>query len=147
MDFSWEEESKSTWLDLLFSHGIEPNLRALTVVYDYPECQSALAKISIDEAGTSVAKRFEVFWRGVELANGYWELTDGAIQRARFEKDLATRKALGMIEPELDEKFMAAMDAGLPECAGIALGVDRLLLALEELESLDNVMPFSGVRL
>ncbi|MFL0805401.1 MAG: EF-P lysine aminoacylase GenX [Agarilytica sp.] len=147
MEFSWEEDAKSTWLDLLFSHGIEPNLQALTVVYDYPECQSALAKVSEDETGTTVAKRFEVFWRGIELANGYWELTDADLQRARFEDDLSTRKVLGMAQPEIDEKLMAAMKAGLPECAGIALGVDRLLLALTEQESLDEVMPFSGVRL
>ncbi len=147
MEFSWEKEVKSTWLDLLFSHGIEPNLHALTVVYDYPECQSALAKVSEDETGIAVAKRFEVFWRGVELANGYWELTDADVQRTRFEHDLKMRKALGMMQPEVDEKLMAAMKAGLPECAGIALGVDRLLLALTEQESLDDVMPFSGSRL
>ncbi len=147
MEFSWAEEVKSTWLDLLFSHGIEPNLQALTVVYDYPECQSALAKVSEDETGTVVAKRFEVFWRGVELANGYWELTDVDVQRTRFEHDLKMRKALGMTHPDIDEKLMAAMKVGLPECAGIALGVDRLLLALTEQESLDDVMPFSGSRL
>ncbi len=147
MEVSWGEEAKSTWLDLLFSHGIEPHLQALTVVYDYPECQSALAKVSEDETGTSVAKRFEVFWRGVELANGYWELTDASAQRSRFEKDLADRKALGIPVPAIDEKFMAAMEVGLPECAGVALGVDRLLLALTKEESLDDVMPFSGTRL
>lgn len=139
----WDENDRSTLLDLLFTHKIEATLQAPTIVYDYPECQCALAKVMDDKNGRKVAKRFELFWKGIELANGYWELTDADVQRARFEEDLKQRELLGYPIRPLDEAFLAAVESGLPECAGIALGVDRLLMCLENITSIENAQPFS----
>ncbi len=145
---SWSNEPKNTWLDLLFSHLVEPNFDdTLTVVSDFPASQCALAKLGENEEGLQVAKRFEVYWRGIELANGYLELTDANIQRERFEKDLDERHAMGVSAVELDEKFLMALEAGIPECAGVALGVDRLLMCLLNKKSITEVMPFSFERL
>lgn len=147
LDISWDESDKNTWLDLLFSHLVEPKLQQLTFVYDYPACQCALAKVATDDRGVEVAKRFEVFWKGLELANGYWELTDSEVQRKRFEQDLGVRRQNGLPLPEIDKNFMLAMESGLPECAGIALGVDRLLMGLMGVKSIDDVMTFPLARL
>lgn len=142
LDVQFDDERKSTWLDLLFSHQIEPKLQALTYVYDYPECQCALARV-VKQGGIQVAKRFEVFWKGVELANAYWELTDAGQQKARFEKDNEVRKAHGLAQVQTDEQFIRALEQGLPECAGIALGVDRLLMCMLDQQDVRRVMPFA----
>lgn len=147
VDVSWDKESNSTWCDLLFSHLIEPELQKPTIVHDYPEFMCALARVEINAEGENVAKRFELFWKGLELANGYWELTDAKIQRQRFEKDLKHRDALGLVKPAIDEKFLQAMESGLPRCAGIALGVERLLMCVENLVSIDQAMAYSTERL
>ncbi len=147
LDISWDESDKNTWLDLLFSHLVEPELQQLTFVYDYPACQCALAKVTEDDRGIEVAKRFEVFWKGLELGNGYWELTDPEVQRKRFEQDLSVRQQNGLPQPEIDENFMSALESGLPECAGIALGVDRLLMGVMGVKSIDEVMTFPLARL
>ena len=138
---------KSSWLDLLFSHCIEPRLDSscldtIVLVYDYPACQCALAKIERNERGQTVAKRFELFWNGMELANGYWELTDKHEQAARFENDSQTRRQLGLPAVEPDARLLEALATGLPECAGVALGVDRLLMCLLDVGSIDEVVPF-----
>ncbi len=136
--------NKSAWLDLLFSHVVEPTLtEGFTLVYDYPVEQAALAKIALNEQGLMVARRFEVFGAGKELANGYWELTDATEQKRRFEEDLKTRADQGLNLPDIDGQLMAALEAGLPECAGIALGVDRLLMVLLGEEHISAVVPFA----
>lgn len=142
-----DQQDPSLWLDLLFSHVIEPTLQVPTIVYDYPASQCALAKVSRDGQGRLVAKRFELFWRGLELANAYWELCDPQIQRQRFEQDLERRKRAGLPRPALDQKFLAAMNAGLPACAGIALGVDRLFMCLEDLPSISTALSFADAEL
>lgn len=117
-------------LDLLMSFAVEPHLgqeRPLFVTA-YPASQAALARVSGDEHGCAVAHRFELYIRGLELCNGFWELTDPVEQRRRFEADNRVRRAAGLPEMELDEAFLAALEQGLPECAGVALGLDRLLM-------------------
>jgi lysyl-tRNA synthetase class 2 len=107
-------------------------------LYDYPAAQAALARI---KPGTPpVAARFEVFLNGLELANGFHELTDAAEQRARFARDCARRESLGLPVPPLDEDLLSALRAGLPACAGVALGMDRLIAALAGADTLASVM-------
>lgn len=121
----------NTCLDLLMSHVIEPQLgfEQPTFIYDYPSSQAALAKIRFDEKhNVQLAERFEVYVRGVELANGYHELCDAAEQARRFAADLVARKTLGLPLPVIDKPLLAALESGLPDCAGVALGVDRLIM-------------------
>jgi lysyl-tRNA synthetase class 2 len=137
-------QDKSSCLDLLFSCCVEPHLgNGITFVYDYPVEQCALARITIGDEGVPVARRFEVYWSGIELANGYWELCSVVEQRKRFENDQRIRAVNGLEVPELDERFLAALERGLPECAGVALGVDRLLMCLVEAKDIREVMPFA----
>lgn len=137
-------EDKSACLDLLFSHCVEPSLGPdITFVCDYPAEQCALARVVPTSAGTPVARRFEVFWGGMELANGYWELCSVAEQRQRFDNDRRIRAANGLKVPALDERFLAALAEGLPDCAGVALGVDRLLMCLVGATDIREVMPFA----
>jgi len=138
-----DNSDRDAWLDLLMGHCIQPLLgkNRLTFVYDYPASQAALA--SIREGEVPVAERFELFIDGVELANGFNELGDVEEQKERFSGDLAKRKARGMDEIELDEYFLAALEAGMPECAGVALGLDRLLLVLMGSQRLEDVLAFS----
>lgn len=137
-------QDKSACLDLLFSHSIEPTLgQGITFVYDYPVEQCALARIAAADNGALVARRFEVYWNGIELANGYWELCSAEEQRRRFENDRRIRMATGLEAPDLDERFLAALEAGLPDCAGVALGVDRLLMCLIGAKDIRDVMPFA----
>lgn len=144
----WQDEPRSVWLDLLFSHRVEPLLTdALYVVNDFPSCQAALARLGSNAQGETVAKRFEVYWLGRELANGYWELTDPVEQRSRFAKDNLQRQRLGKAAVEVDTAFLAALDYGLPDCAGVALGVDRLLMCLAGKSKISQVMSFAGAAL
>jgi len=147
LDIRWDDDSKSGWLDLLFSHIIEPSLLHPTVIYDYPECQCALAKVQRDSLGERVGRRFELYWQGIELANGYWELTDAHIQQTRFDDDCAIRRKNGAVLPEHDAKLLAAMQEGLPGCAGVALGVDRLMMCLQGLSDIRQVQAFPFERL
>ncbi len=109
-------------------------------VTEYPAQQAALARLN--SANPEVAARFELVIDGVEIANGYHELGDAAELRRRFQDDCAERVSTGHFCPELDERFLAAMEAGLPDCAGVALGVDRLLMLKMGASSLAEVMPF-----
>jgi lysyl-tRNA synthetase class 2 len=114
-------------LDLAFASVVVPSFAAgaLTFVCEYPAGQAALARL---KAGTPpVAARFEVFARGIELANGFHELTDAVEQRRRFESEIAARRRLGRHVAPLDEEFLAALSRGLPDCAGVAVGLDRLV--------------------
>ncbi len=136
------------WLDLLMSHVIQPCLgqESLTFVYHYPASQAALARISQSTADSpAVAERFELFYQGVELANGFHELTDAGEQRARFELDLRRRRARNLPAVPVDERLLAALEE-IPPCAGVALGLDRLLLVFNGLTRLSDVIAFPFVR-
>jgi lysyl-tRNA synthetase class 2 len=129
------------WLDLLLTHVIEPALdTGLIFVSEYPASQAALARLLPGEP--PVAARFEVYLDGVELANGYHELTDAGEQRRRFEQDNARRAARQLATVEPDRRLLAAMRSGLPDCAGVALGVDRLLMIAGGAGHIDEVMAF-----
>lgn len=136
------ETDRDGWLDLLMGQCIQPRLgrNRMTFVYDYPASQAALAQIQA--SSPPVAERFELFIDGVELANGFHELRDASEQRQRFEQDLVRRKATGQELVKLDVNFLAALDAGLPACSGVALGLDRLQLVLMGASRLDEVMAF-----
>lgn len=139
----WNNEPRGHCLDLIFSLVVEPALPSgLVQVYDYPACQAALARLRRDDRGQPVARRFEAFLDGMELANGYFELTDAVEQRARFERDNDVRRQLNKPEQPLDEKLLAALAAGLPDCAGVALGVDRLLMKLAGIDDIRRVLAF-----
>lgn len=141
-DFS--SEGRSTCLDLIFSLVVEPSLPdGLLLVHDYPACQAALARLDKDQAGNLVARRFEAFLNRIELANGYYELTDAREQKSRFDADQALRSALGKSPMPQDDRLLAALSAGLPGCAGVALGVDRLLLQWLGLTDIRQVLPFA----
>ncbi len=147
-DIHWDDEDRDVWLDVLMTHCIEPSLGAgLVFVHDYPESQAALARVECDSTGTPVARRFEAYVGGVELANGYWELTDAEEQARRFEKDRSQRHRLGVAQVEADEKLLAAMRSGMPACAGVALGVDRLLMLMGAGDRIGDVLSFSFERL
>ena len=138
---------RDLWLDLLMSHILEPQLGgdAIYVIYDYPASQAALARVvTCDDV--QVAQRFEVYVNGMELANGYCELTDAQEQRHRFVRDNALRVARGQTERPLDERLLAALAHGLPACSGVALGVDRLLMLASGAASISAVMSFDWAR-
>ncbi len=138
------EPNRDVWLDLLMTHCIEPSLKGVQFIYDYPQSQSALARCNTDEQGAVVARRFELYVDGVELANGYWELTDADELSKRFQADQAYRAANGLPCRPLDERLLAAHRAGLPDCAGVAMGVDRLLMWLTGSQHIEQViaLPF-----
>ncbi|WP_075186579.1 EF-P lysine aminoacylase EpmA [Teredinibacter haidensis] len=145
LNIDWPDERRSLWLDLLFTHMVEPNLPdGVQIVFDYPQCQSALARTLANEKGETVARRFEVYWHRIELANGYWELIDAAEQNARFADDCAVRLQLQRPAIKPDARLIAALEAGMPECAGVALGVDRLLMCLTGAKHIDQVISFSS---
>jgi len=135
-------EDHDGWLDLLMSHLVEPQLGrgATTFLFDYPASQAALARVR--PGNPPVAERFEAWIEGVELANGYHELTDPEEQRSRFEHDLAARHARGLPEVPIDERFLAAVEHGLPDCAGVALGIDRLVMLAAGAKRIDEVIAF-----
>jgi lysyl-tRNA synthetase class 2 len=134
---------RDDWLDLLLTHRIQPNFPSdrITVVYDYPASQCALAKIRDDDP--PVAERFELYVGTQELANGYHELTDAAEQRARFERDNTRRQERGLVALPIDEHLLAALERGLPNCAGVALGVERLLMAMLGTDDIRDVLAFA----
>ncbi len=144
IDIQMCSDSKDDWLNILLAELIEPKLGvdAPTFIYDYPASQAALAKISNDKENTLVAQRFELFVHGIELANGYYELTDVVEQCVRFQRDQAVRETLDRPVVETDKYLLAAMEAGLPSCAGVALGVDRLLMLALEKQSINAVLTF-----
>ncbi|TFH85853.1 EF-P lysine aminoacylase GenX [Billgrantia azerbaijanica] len=143
------DAARDDCLDLLMSLVIEPTLGrdGLDVVVDYPANQAALARRHRDpEDGAWVASRFEVYLAGLELANGYDELTDAAEQRARFAADNAARRAAGLPEVDVDERLVAALEAGLPAGSGVALGLDRLIQLALGKASVAEVMAFATPR-
>jgi elongation factor P--(R)-beta-lysine ligase len=144
---SWASETRANCLDLLFSVRVEPQLpKGLAFIYDYPACQSALAQADVNIDGYRVSRRFEAFLNGMELANGYFELRDLAEQGRRFDQDLKHRAAFNKPLIPVDKYLMVALEKGLPSCAGVALGVDRLLMQLQGAGSIAEVLPFSWDR-
>ncbi|MBL9163408.1 MAG: EF-P lysine aminoacylase GenX [Planctomycetaceae bacterium] len=138
-------DDRDEWLNLLLANVVEPQLGAdrPEILYDYPGSQSALAVTATRADGTSVGERFELYWRGIELANGYHELTDAAALRARLEEVNRQRAADGRPALPLPERLLAAMiDPGLPACSGCALGFDRLAMLACGADSIDDVMTF-----
>ncbi|MGY3568502.1 elongation factor P--(R)-beta-lysine ligase [Vibrio paucivorans] len=141
-DIAEPEQDRDTLLQLLFSIGIEPEIGQSkpVFVYDFPASQAALAKIN--ERDNRVADRFEVYFKGIELANGFHELDNPVEQLSRFEQDNALRVKMGLKPQPIDHNLIDALKAGLPECAGVALGIDRLIMLALGCEHIDDVTAF-----
>jgi lysyl-tRNA synthetase class 2 len=123
-----------------FSHN------GFTLIKDYPVSQAALARLGLDEDGREVAERFEIYFGKTELANGFHELNDADLQRARFAGDLEKRRIMGAPVLPMDTHLLDALEAGLPDCAGIAMGLDRLLMVLGKYECISQVLSFDDQR-
>lgn len=130
-------------LDALMALKVETSLPVdrLCFVHSYPRSQAALAQYG-HYNDQPVARRFELYWQGMELANGYFELTDSAEQRRRFNLDAEQRKQLNLETPIIDESFLGALEHGMPSCSGVALGVDRLIMIIGQYQSIADVLPF-----
>ncbi len=133
--------NRDDWLNILLTHFIEPHLGKdkPTFIYDFPASQAALARLNPDNP--NIAERFEVFVDGTEIANGFHELNNSQEQRQRFLEDLHKRQKSDLPGIPLDENFLAAVDE-LPDCAGVALGVDRLLMLSTHADSIEDVLAF-----
>jgi len=139
-----DEQDRDQYLFLLMSHIIEPALaaeEAPVVIFNFPVSQAALAQVK-----DGVAERFEVYYQGVELANGFHELTDVDAQRQRFEQDVAARVAAGLEASAADEYLLEALSYGLPSCSGIALGIERLLALAMNQPSIASTLAFDFSR-
>ncbi|ACB93443.1 EF-P lysine aminoacylase GenX [Xylella fastidiosa subsp. fastidiosa] len=136
--------SRDDWLDLLMTHRIQPTFPTdrITVIDDWPATQCALARIRSDDP--PVAERFELYLGVHEIANGYHELNDATEQRRRFEHDNQVRAARGLPQMPLDEPLLNVLSR-LPDCAGVAVGVDRLLMAMSATASIADVLAFSFI--
>ena len=132
---------RDDWLDLLITHKLQPAFPRdrITLIHDYPATQCALARIRPGEP--PLAERFELYLGRYELANGYHELNDAVEQRARFERDNTLRRSRGLHEIPLDERLLSVLDA-LPDCAGVALGVERLMMCLVGTDAIADVLAF-----
>lgn len=141
-DIAEPEEDRDTLLQLLFSVGVESKigLQVPAIVYDFPASQAALARINKQDP--RVADRFEVYFKGIELANGFHELDDAKEQLARFEADNQKRVEMGLSPQPIDHHLIAALEAGLPACAGVALGIDRLIMLALNCDHIDDVTAF-----
>lgn len=141
-DIAEPEEDRDTLLQLLFSIGVEGKIgqQSPAFVYDFPASQAALAKIN--QADPRVADRFEVYFKGIELANGFHELDNPQEQLKRFEDDNAKRVSIGLAAQPIDHHLIAALDSGLPNCAGVALGIDRLIMLAIGCDHIDQVTAF-----
>ncbi len=130
------------WRDLLLTHIVEPQLGKgrLTFLYDYPASQAALARTRNETP--PVAERFELYLEGIELANGFHELGNAPEQRRRFEADLAHRRGRGLPTVPMDERLLEALTQGLPDCSGVALGFDRLVMLAVGTRSIEDVLAF-----
>ncbi|WP_153447805.1 elongation factor P--(R)-beta-lysine ligase [Vibrio algicola] len=145
-DIAEPEDNRDTLLQLLFSVGVEAKIgqNVPVMVYDFPASQAALAKIN--QQDPRVADRFEVYFKGIELANGFHELDDAKEQLARFEHDNQQRIQMGLNPQPIDHHLIAALEAGLPQCAGVALGIDRLIMLAIGVDHIDQVTAFSFPR-
>lgn len=140
--------NKTAAVDYLMATVVEAALPAdqLSVVTDFPGWAAALAQTREDQDGTTVARRFEIYYRGLELANGYQELTDAEEQHRRFDTDNIQRREQGFTPMDADPCLLAAMDHGLPDCSGVAMGVERLLMAQQGASRIDQVQTFPWER-
>jgi lysyl-tRNA synthetase class 2 len=136
-------EDHNLWLDVIFSHKIQPQLgkNALCLVYGYPACQPSLARVNADNP--HIVDRVELFINGIELGNGFYELADANEQARRFDKEIAVRYAQNLPIVTKDQRLLSALAAGLPECSGMAIGLDRLLMVLTRTTSIGDTLSFS----
>ncbi len=130
------------WLDFIFSHQVQPQLKKYTIciVDGYPAIQSSLARIN--SHNPDIADRFEIFIRGIEMGNGFFELSDAKEQESRFNQENKIRQIKGLELVEKDQLFLQALKAGLPDCSGIALGLDRLLMIMTNTQDIEDVISF-----
>jgi elongation factor P--(R)-beta-lysine ligase len=144
-----EQDGKDRWLELLLSCVIEKQLSGtvekpkMTFLYDYPASQASLARVEENKYAEPVAKRFELYLGGMELANGFYELDNALEQLKRFENDNQQRIELGKQPVPIDRHLISALEQGLPSCAGVALGIDRLLMLVLGKTHIDDVLSFS----
>ena len=140
--------TRDDWLDLLMTHRLQPRFPPdqLLAIHDYPASQCALARLRDDGDGRVVAERFELYLGALEIANGYHELADAREQARRFDNDLRLRTLRGVPMPPHDARLVAAMAAGFPDCAGVAVGIDRLLMAMLGTERIADVLAFDFAR-
>lgn len=133
--------TRDDWLDLLITHKLQPAFPRdrITVIHDYPASQSALARIRPGDP--PLAERFELYLGPYELANGYHELNDAAEQRSRFERDNARRRERGLREMPIDEQLLAVLER-MPDCAGVAMGIERLLMCMAGTDRIADVLAF-----
>ncbi len=131
--------SRADYLDGLFATQIEPELVDPCIVFDFPACQSALARLKRNSNNDLVSERFEVFARGLELANAYYELNDVAELRARFASNVSERASRGIAAVDIDEELLANTN-DLPVCSGIALGIDRLLMVMADIDDINTLL-------
>lgn len=138
-----EKADRDDYLNLLLAMHIEPHLGSNEPVflYHYPASQASLAQTQ-EHDGYLVAERFELYIDGLEIANGYHELTDAIEQRQRFEHDNELRQRLALEQIPIDQNLLAAMESGLPACSGVALGLDRLLMAQQKTQKIDDILAF-----
>jgi len=138
-----ENENRDTLLQFLFSAVVEPQIgqEAPVVVYHFPASQAALAQISSEDL--RVAERFEFYYKGLELANGFHELSDAREQLRRFQQDNLQREKMGLPVRAIDTRLLSALQAGIPNCSGVALGVDRLLMIAMGAEHIKEVISFA----
>lgn len=139
------DDDINEWLDWLLTQVVFPAFKrnSFTFLYDYPAAQCALAKIEPGPDGSAVAKRFELFFGELELANGFCELTDADEQLSRFHMENQQRQHAGKETGHIDENLIAALAFGLPDCSGVAVGLDRLLMAMTGVTNIDQVLSFS----
>ncbi len=147
IDLGFTSGDRDLWLDLLMSHLIEPQLASMGMcfVYDYPASQAALSRV-VSSGDVDVGQRFELYVDGMELVNGYCELTDAGQQAQRFVADNKKRRECGLAERPVDSKLLASMEHGLPPCSGVALGVDRLLMLCTGNLDIRHVLAFDWQR-
>jgi len=142
-DWLIEMNDADLLLQFIFTEIIEPTIgnKQPQFIYDFPIAQASLAKRSIDDH--RVAQRFECYFKGIELVNGFNELTDATEQLVRFEEDNAKRIAQGLAVKPIDKNFIAALTHGLPQCSGVALGIDRLVMLALDIKNISEVQSFS----
>ncbi len=145
-DWLVEEQTSDILLQFIFSEIIEPKIGndAPCFVYNFPKSQASLAKICPDD--DRVAQRFECYYRGIELVNGFNELTDAENQTQRFQQDNLQRSELSLLEKPIDKNFIAALNHGLPQCSGVALGIDRLIMLALAVDHIEQVISFPIAR-
>jgi lysyl-tRNA synthetase class 2 len=139
-----QRDNRDEWLNLLLATTVEPQLghERPEIIYQYPASQESLAKVRATTAGYDVADRFELYYQGIELANGFYELTDAPELRRRFDEVNSARAADGRPALPVPETLLAALEHGLPSCTGCALGFDRLVMLALGAKSIDDVVAF-----